>query len=489
MDKGSIKWRIQKWNAVLLVTLAGVMAAGFFVYEREMRLRRLESELSSLTGSIIPRTLSPSRHGPRGREGGERRGPEGRGLERSDSRPPLREILDRPEIRTVDQILGDTDFYFIVWDRDGSVIARSGNARDREAFSVEGLPVAETVIFRTDDSIEARHALPGRRRLVIAYPMESFNAEVWMFGLVLTLGSAIVVILGVLIGWILIGRETDQIRIISDSAVRIAGGDLTQRVPEGDSGTELKELVRVLNEAFSKIENSFEQQVRFTADASHELRTPLTALLAKCQSALMRERTSEQYRKAIETCYGVGTQMKKIIQSLLDLARIDSGENALALKRTELSEIVAESVRMLHPLIEQKCLFFESDLSKIEAEVDGLRFLQICSNLIGNAVKFSSQGGTVHLRLFVEKEVVCLVVADRGPGIPEDEMESLFDRFFTGKAKMQNSVESTGLGLAVVKAIVAAHGGSIAASNRVSGGAAFRVELPVSKSVAKESET
>ncbi len=483
MIKGqnSIRWRIQRWYGLLFIVLTSIMAIGFFFYEKVSRKEKVGAELSYLVSAMIPRLLPP--------DGSIAPRPEDRDLSR---RPPRREGPPIPRgrfppgfdetmvgFRNLNELLHNPNIYYVIWDSEQQPVRKSDNAPSDVVYPSEKLRIAETLVRTIGGYMEAVHFVPNNTKIVVGIPVKAINRSMWIFGLVLAGSSILLIASGIYVGWILLGRETNKISNISKSAERIAYGNLSERISPSDSGTELSELVDVLNSTFQRLETSFEQQIRFTADASHELRTPLTAILTRCQLTLSKERSSDKYRESVSSCLEAAQHMKKIVESLLDLSRIDSGETSLNIQQSELCEIVKESLELLSAIAEKKFLQIETTLDRFPLNLDASRIQQVCINLIANAIKYSPPGSTINITVSKNEFTALLVVADEGPGVPEHELPEIFNRFFRGGSGNQRNEESTGLGLAVARAIVAAHNGSIQASNRSSGGALFRVELPL----------
>lgn len=483
--KNSIRWRIQRWYGLLLISISSIMAVGFFFYEKASRKEKVGAELSYLVSALIPR-LVPS-GGPRGpRTEGQRparRPPRDNDLGDSQRLPRGRfgPGFDQTQngFRNLDEVLEDPDIYYVVWDSEQQPIRKSDNVPTNISYPPENLPLAETLVRTFDGNMEAVHFVPNQSKMVVGIPVRSFNNSLWIFGLMLAGSCVILVGSGIYVGWILLGRETREISNISKSAERIAYGNLSERISPTKSGTELAELVGVLNNTFRRLETSFDQQVRFTADASHELRTPLTAILTRCQLTLSKERSPEKYKESISSCLDAAQHMRKMVESLLELSRIDSGETSLVIQKTRLSDIVTDSLELLSAIAEKKFIQFETSLDRFTLEADASRIQQVCINLIANAIKFSPPGSSIHITVSKTDSTALFVVADEGPGLPDDELPNVFNRFFRGNQGNGRNEDSTGLGLAVARAIVVAHHGSIQASNRSSGGALFRMEIPL----------
>lgn len=472
MKAESIRWRIQRWHGALLTVVVIVMATVFFLYESAVRRERIERDLSYAVSALIPRLLPP---GPRI--------PRGRAEEIFEERVAEAQRRDRGAgahsgMRPIGEILGDPAMYYVAWTPRGEVEKRSGNVPADLEMPTEGLEFGETMVRERGEYLEAIHLTPTGGCVLVGIPLRAVRVALAWFGAKLALGSAALIALGLGVGWWLLGRETRQIAMIAESAERIAHGDPAERIQLPETSRELRHLTDVLNESFARLENSFSQQVRFTADASHELRTPVTVILTKGQFALAKERPAEKYVETIETCVEAARHMRGMIEALLELARFDSGEAALQLADADLAVVARETVDLLAVLAEDKGIAFELDLTPAPARMDAARMHQVCINLIANALKFSPSARRVTVSTAIEGDACRLVVADEGPGIAEADLPYLFDRFFRGREGRQNREGHTGLGLAIVKAVVSAHGGSVQAGNRAGGGAVFRVMIP-----------
>jgi len=228
-----------------------------------------------------------------------------------------------------------------------------------------------------------------------------------------------------------------------------------------------------------RLDAAFEVQRRFTSDASHELRSPITALRGELELALRRERDPEEYRRVLESALEEAERLSFLAEDLLTLARSDAGAIEPRLRRVDLTRTLEEMVSRHRPRAEEKSLRLEAT---IEPGMGGLcdpdLLDRLLSNLLENALKFTMPGGRVEVSARGDGEDLVLEVADTGPGIREEDLPRIFDRFYRADAA-RTSTEGTGLGLSIVRTTSAAHGGEVTAGNRQEGGAVFRVRLPV----------
>jgi heavy metal sensor kinase len=283
-------------------------------------------------------------------------------------------------------------------------------------------------------------------------------------------------------GWWLATRTLRPLDRMSAAASRISERDLTQRIDPAAVPTELGELAHTLNDAFDRLERAFVRQARFTADASHELRTPLSVIRAQAELALRKEREPEQYRAALRACLGAAKRMGAIVEGLLALARADAGEEEVRVSELAFDQVVDEAARQAHAANSDRQVALHCDLSPVRIRGDSTLLAQVVSNLVENAVRHNRPGGHVDVSLQRHNGSAVLHVDDDGPGIPLEALPHLFDRFYRVDEARSRERGGFGLGLAIARWIVEAHGGAIRAENRPESGTSFQVTLPVADS-------
>jgi len=329
--------------------------------------------------------------------------------------------------------------------------------------------------------LERLGQLHHRHVLQVAAPLEARNRMLRSVGILL------LAILGTMAAstfvgaWWLAGRVVRPVDAIIDQAEGIARGEPQRRIEAFADTWEYHRLVQVLNQMLSRLETALETQKRFAADASHELRTPLTALRGEIEVALRRDRTAEEYVRVLDSALEEAERLSRLAEDLLTLTRSEAGVLEPQIQEVDLAERVGRTVsRLSQEAAEKEILISGPGEEAVTAEVDPDLFDRLVWNLLGNALKFSPRGGTVDIGLTNDHQGAVLEIADTGPGIPEDQLEKIFERFFrTDKARTHGGDTSgTGLGLAIAKAIVELHRGGISAENRPGKGAVFRVTLP-----------
>jgi signal transduction histidine kinase len=235
-------------------------------------------------------------------------------------------------------------------------------------------------------------------------------------------------------------------------------------------------------------DDALDQQRRFLADASHELRTPLTAIRGYARmledwglydTAMARESAAAIEQNA--------TRMSAMVEQLMLLARGDDPDLSPSLARTDVAALVRGAAADAARLAGDRVAIEAKTPETAYADIDAMQIRQVLDVLLDNALKHTPDGGSIYLRVTRSPGVVTTTVADSGPGIPEDRLPYIFDRFY--RADPSRTTPGAGLGLTIAKQIVARHGGSLTAENVPGAGACFILRLPVGDSTPAPSDT
>lgn len=310
---------------------------------------------------------------------------------------------------------------------------------------------------------------------------------IWLFwGIVALLIAAIG-------GYWLAGKALRPVKMITRTANEINATDLRRRL-HLQRRDEFGELAATFDQMLARLEAAFKRQTQFTADASHELRTPLTIIALEINRALTQLERPEDYRQILEQLQAENEQMTYIVNNLLTLARADTGQLDLQREEVDLSDIALACVERLLSLAQQSHITLSTGtLPELLVCGDPQFLSRMFMNLIENAIKYTRGIGTrVHVELACEQERWAVVrVQDDGPGIAEEHLPSLFERFYrvdkararkieqTGVVAGKEKPGGTGLGLAIVQWIVQAHGGEIRVESKPGSGSVFQVRLPL----------
>jgi heavy metal sensor kinase len=493
----SIRWRLQVWHGLLLVlVLAGFGLTAYHV-ARDNQFRRIDQELDQRFMALLrpqppERPMEPPSEMHQGKHHGNT-------FESPEFTDRIRDAIQQAGAADASQTNG---FYYVLWSQDGSLLASSPGTPglvpmpapfetssypaniDNPAGRRPGPPHPPVVRTR-DGQRELYRFLPQGECVLIGRSMAPDLAAMRRLGLWLAAAGAGVLLLGLAGGWWLASRAIRPIEDISATAVKIAGGDLSQRINVADTDSELGHLAGVLNSTFARLEAAFAHQARFTSDASHELRTPVSVILSQAQTALSRERAAPEYREALEACQRAAQRMRRLTESLLELARLDAGQDPMKQERFDLSRVARDSVELVRPLAAERHVQLHCDLPATECLGDAERIGQVVTNLLTNAIHFNRDGGEVGVSTQTHNGTVLLTVSDTGEGIPPEDLHRIFERFYRVDKSRSRIQGRTGLGLAICKAIVDAHSGAIDVSSKPGAGSTFTVSLPQTPSPAR----
>lgn len=266
---------------------------------------------------------------------------------------------------------------------------------------------------------------------------------------------------------------------ITRTTREITASNLNKRLLPTHTGDEVDELANTINLMLDRIEDSFVRIVQFTSDVSHELRTPVAAIKTGTEVMLSRERTVEEYRELLENNLSALERMTRMISDLLEISRSDSGVNILHLKSFNLGNMLKELQNKFRLISETKninILFNEVPGFQITGDKDLLR--RVFSNLLDNAIKFTSSGGSVSITLTDRGNDIVTGIKDTGIGISEEHLEKIFDRFFRVDTSRSRDTGGIGLGLNICKNVVELHKGNIDVKSKTGIGSTFEVILP-----------
>lgn len=307
----------------------------------------------------------------------------------------------------------------------------------------------------------------------IALPVNMSSMAQLRVNLIQTILVALLVFpLGV---WFLAKRALTPLNRMTRVASHISSQDLSQRVPVSNTHDEVGELSLTLNRMLDRLQETFETQRRFTADASHELRTPVTAISGHASYLLRRTNPTPEQIEPLTIIRSEAQRMSKLVNDLLELARADAG---LTVRREPMNlvEIIEGVAKELAPVAGGATIRSFSPQPLLEVSGDAGRLKQVVLNLVQNALNAGSS--EVSVSLLREGKWARLEVLDNGPGIPEAAIPNLFERFYRVDGARSTRGNGSGLGLAIVKWIVEQHGGTVGVESKVGEGTVFTVLLP-----------
>ena len=328
-------------------------------------------------------------------------------------------------------------------------------------------------------------AVQGGGTVIVAIPLGDVQSTLQRLVIVMLIvgGIVLLAVAGFALWRVRAGLR--PLEEMGETAGAIAVGDLTRRVEPADERTEVGRLGIALNAMLTQIESAFEERRaseerlrRFVADASHELRTPLTSIRGYAE--LFRRGASERpedLSKAMERIEAEAARMGILVEDLLLLARID-GSRPLEREPVDLSGLVTQAVDDARVAAPGSRIDW-TDGDPVTIWGDPVRLRQVIDNLLDNARTHTPAGTRAVVTVTQDDEEGLLTVEDEGQGLDIDDPDKVFERFFRADASRTRSKGGAGLGLSIVAAVVAAHGGRVEADRSPLGGARFRVRLPL----------
>jgi two-component system, OmpR family, sensor kinase len=422
-------------------------------------------------------------------------------ITQAETRGPVTTVRDSlvgaqllPDLASAMEVIPD---YLLVLDTAGRALYVSEKARAlpegdlttllERSLNIETGPTATLLTLRSDQiflsaRVESDPRTPIER--IVAGSSTSTTEALWrdLLRTMLMLAPVVLIIGGVaayFIGGVAVRPIT---MIISELEAITDGRSLHRRLGGADAtGDELERLSSTLNAMIGRLENSFGGLRRFTADASHELKTPLTVLRASIERAMMARRGSNEQMEFLEQALNEVTRMADLVNSLLSLARADEGRFDLVRDVVLLDAMVRDIAETATILGEPSGIaVLISECEPLSVDGDAPRLRQLLLNLVENAIKYTSVGGTIEVSLAEEQGSAIVTVKDSGMGIAAADLPFIFERFWRADRSRSRAGGrgGTGLGLAISQYIAQAHGGTLTAQSRLGRGSTFTLTLP-----------
>jgi heavy metal sensor kinase len=380
---------------------------------------------------------------------------------------------------------------------DGSVMYVSQSPQDRSFDSSLVAPITGEVKAGTWRAVKT----PDERSLLIAAmpymtaegdrfivevgaSLEPVRAVLHRLVILLATGLTAMVVVAISGGYWLVRRALAPVDEISSSAEQITLHNLKERLPVAHTGDELERLSLSLNHMIARLEDAFQQNRRFIADASHELRTPMTIMRGELESIVEQTHSAPEVQRTAASILEEVERLTRIVEGLFAISRLDAGEAQKELVKFDLAELATSTAEQMYLLAEDKGISITCQApEKVTVEGDRARMKQVVVNLLDNAIKYTQSGGKITLSVGATNGRAVLEVADNGMGIPTEAQARIFERFFRVDKARSRDMGGAGLGLSIVKSICTAHGGQVNFQSTEGSGSRFRVELPLSRPI------
>lgn len=319
----------------------------------------------------------------------------------------------------------------------------------------------------------------GREFLVeVGKPVEGLGEEVVELVSALAIGFCGSVLILIAVSYIVAGRILKPIGEINSLAKEINDRSLDRRIPLGNSRDELYSLSEALNRMFDRLQYSFDRQKQFIASASHELKTPIASLRLFFEEAAHWADLSDSHRNMLDSQSRVLLRMSRLVKALLDLSALDL-ERTVEVEEIDLHALVEDIQSELFPLLEAKKIKLHNALPKhlcLNADEGKMRRMLI--NLLDNAIKYNWEGGEIIVEGGEAEGEVSLTLSNTGPGVPNNELDKVFEQFYRVEKSRSQQHGGAGLGLSLVRQIVALHGGRVTMENEQGAWTKVHVVLP-----------
>ncbi len=280
-----------------------------------------------------------------------------------------------------------------------------------------------------------------------------------------------------LFAWNLSVRLTQPLREIAKQTASIHTADLSLRLPHLSEDAELVDVTEGINGMLARLESLFEGQAQFIADAAHELRSPLANLRTTAEVALRRQ-DPNTHQRALQITITEVERLTRLTESLLTLSLADAGALVQERVPVDIAQIITESAEAIRARAEEAGVQLVLHIEPASLQGDRLRLQQVLDNLLDNAVRHSPQGSRVQVRVQQKNDGISISIADEGHGISEEDISRVFERLWRADSARARMTGGFGLGLSIVKAIVEAHGGRVAARSTLGEGTVFQIRFP-----------
>jgi heavy metal sensor kinase len=299
----------------------------------------------------------------------------------------------------------------------------------------------------------------------------------WLYAIALSI--PIILLLTNFIGRVLAERILKQVNEMTDMARKITYQDLSLKVKSKHFDEEMQHLAEAFNDMIYRLEKSFKHIEQFSFHVAHELKTPLTIIRGESELALKKERTVDEYKQTIVTTIEESVRMLKTVEDLLLLSKVDYQPGVFKMEELDFTQFFKDVFEQTKMLARPKNITIQFSVPKniiLTMKADAVHLRRLFFNLIDNALKFTPAGGQVRLKARTDGTRIIVSVSDTGPGIPEEDLPKIFERFFSG----DHEAGGSGLGLSIAKSIAHVHGGDIEVESHLGQGSTFIVSLPLS---------
>ena len=460
----SLRFVLTLWYSIVLLAAFFLFGAAVYVYLKRVQEAALQSDLREEV-DWISRLVDVDRKRIAGGDG-------------------LEALSEDVETRITEHFLANPRNYIVILESSsGNMLYESGKGVEPHPAAGR-IPAGGTAFLTLYDS----HGNPVRaaaRRddpflIQVAYTQSPSEAVLRHLLSIFEVLTPVVLFLGVSGGWLMAGIVLRPIREVSERARSITASNLSGRIPPRAVRDELGELIATINDMIARLEESFRNIREFSLSIAHELKTPLTILRGESELALAHPLTASAAQELASTYLEETSRLSRIVDDLLTLARVESGQMSLNLEPVDLHRLledIHEDALILAAGKQMTVTMEQNDEARLNA--DPVRLRQLFRALVSNAVRYTDAGGAIRIssrRLETEARVS---IEDTGIGIPAGSLGKIFDRFYRVDEARTRAHGGSGLGLALARWIAEAHHGSIDVRSTPGKGSCFTVHIPL----------
>lgn len=307
----------------------------------------------------------------------------------------------------------------------------------------------------------------------IAKNMQILNRNAYMLGIII-----MIALIGIDLA--LVRATIRPFNKISESIVKVEEGAVDE-ISDVPDYSETSQIVATFNKILGKSRTLDDSRKEFVSNVSHELKTPLTSMKVLADSLLSQENVpNEIYHEFMMDIADEIDRENKIINDLLELVKLDAKEHGLHIESTSINDCISRIAKQLLPIAEKNAidLIFES-ACQVNADIDEVKFSLAISNIVENAIKYNRENGKVHIKLDADYQIFTIEIEDTGQGVPEENIDRIFEKFYRVDKSHSREIGGTGLGLSIAKNIVLLHKGTIRVESRLGEGTKFIIKIPL----------
>ncbi len=352
----------------------------------------------------------------------------------------------------------------------------------QDAATIGGVDYAYIVepVNRVTLNADVGSPIDAYRYVIALHRLRPLSDLTWNIVRQLAIAGGLAILVSLLAALLVLSRITRPLHAMTRAAENMARGDYDQQVDGAGASDEIGQLARSFNRMASEVKDAREAQRRFVANVSHDLRSPLTSIIGFSQALTDNDDMPPGQRRAAEIIHAEAERLQRLTVDLLDLSRLEAGRLPLSRRPLDLNPLLHDLAARYHAFPARRGVRFVEDLGAGPLPVlgDPDRLAQVVTNLLDNGLKFCDTGGEVRLSSCREGQAVTVRVTNTG-SIPSEMLPHVFDRFYRGDHSRAERTGGSGVGLAIVRELVLAHGGSVVAESAPGAGVTMTVRLPL----------